>query len=154
MPGSDWSYRSAGGDTGHLLVLGGFTPVEGRPGTSVCSGGVGRGRKHSCWPRADGSWRTRKQAGSQSSPASRPLCKGLLEIRRWLSERTQESRTHPCRGRWKERARAGLLWAPWSLEGASYTLDLRAISHPSLFTFCCSHFWRRGRALDLVCMSD
>lgn len=40
--------------------------------------------------------------------------------------------------------------APWSLEGASHTLDLRAVSQPSLFTHCCSDFWRRERTLDLV----
>lgn len=37
VPGPDWSYRSAGGGTGHLiLVPGGFTPVGGRSGTCVC----------------------------------------------------------------------------------------------------------------------
>lgn len=40
--------------------------------------------------------------------------------------------------------------------------DWRELIHPRLegylspisFAFCCSHSWRRGRALDLVCMSD
>lgn len=112
----------------------------------VCVLGVGGGyllARGQCLPED-------KETGSESSPASSPLYKDTLETRRWLNERM-----HPCGGL-QEGGRRGpelvFYGAPWSLEGSSYTLDLRADSHPSLFTLCHSNFWRRERTLDLVCL--
>lgn len=107
----------------------------------MCWGwGVGVGRKHICWPRK---WLLEdKETGPESSPASRPLCQGPLETRRWLSERM-----HSCRGQEDGRRGPELVFceAPWCLESASSTLD-------SLFSLCHSNFWRRERALDSVCL--
>lgn len=103
------------------LFLGASFPWEAGQ-EQVCVLGVGGGGETDiCWP---GKWLLEdKETGPESSPASRPLCRGALESRRWLGER-MHSRRGQQEGRWKERARASFLWGPHGARRVLYPPEI------------------------------
>lgn len=82
-----------------------------------------------------------------------PYAKALWKQDGWGVVAHDPSRRHPCGGQLSDGRRGPELifsLAPWSLEGASYTLVLKAVT-PISVRLRCSNSYRRERAPDSLC---